>query len=154
MTNGVFMDITVLEVKKAGVNPNQAIALVSVPELEPEPFWYFIALDKEDESEIYKTVMSKINSGEIQIKPTDTNINEYNANQLREERNKLLDQTDKFMVIDSILSDDEIKEMKIYRKSLRDISLQKSFPNVELPTLPSFLCLDSNGKLEYKTDKK
>lgn len=79
---------------------------------------------------------------------------EYKSNQIREERNRLLDETDKFMVIDSILSEDEIKEMRNYRKSLRDISLQKSFPNVELPKLPSFLSKSTSGRLEYQKETK
>ena len=79
----------------------------------------------------------------------DKSSDEYKSNQIRAQRDQLLDETDKFMTIDSILSDDEIKELKEYRKSLRDISLIKSFPNVSLPTLPKFLQENVNGKIEY-----
>lgn len=65
---------------------------------------------------------------------------EYKSNMIRLERNKLLEETDKYMVIDSILSDNEMKEMKEYRKSLRDITLQKNFPSdIKWPEKPKCL---------------
>lgn len=149
------MSITIHSVKYFGVNPNQALAMISIPdENDGEPFGYFIALDHEDDSPIYQEIISKIRSGEVEIQSSDIDMNEYNANKLRLQRNELLNQTDKYMVIDTVLSDDEVKEMKIYRKALRDISSQKSFPNVELPQLPNFLYLDSNGKIEYLQNNK
>lgn len=65
---------------------------------------------------------------------------ELNAKSIREKRNQLLDETDRFMVIDTTLNDEELKEMKSYRKNLRDITAQKSFPEVvKWPEKPKFL---------------
>jgi hypothetical protein len=150
------MKITIHKVKKVGVNPNQAIAIISSSDLEDgEPFGYFIALDKEDESEISNYILEEIKKGNVKVEELISDLTEYKSSILREHRNKLLNETDKFMVIDSILSDDEIKEVKEYRSRLRNISTQKSFPNVDLPQLPSFLIQTDTGVVEYqkKNDK-
>ena len=131
------MEISVLRVKKAGVNPNQAMALVDVTELEPEPFWYFIALDKEDDSEIYKAVIAKVNSGEIEIEPTDTDIAEYNSTVIREKRDKLLNETDKYMTLDYPISEENRNLIRVYRQALRDVPQQEGFPeNIIWPEKP------------------
>ena len=132
------MLITVHEVKKAGVNPNQAMALISSSDLrDGKPFWYYIALDKVDDSDIYNLIMSKIKADNIEIKPTETDIIEYESIQLRQKRDMLLSETDKYMTIDYPISEDKKQELKEYRQSLRDITNQKGFPeNVIWPEMP------------------
>lgn len=60
------------------------------------------------------------------------------AEEKREERNKLLDATDKYMMSDYPLSKEEKAKYKKYRKYLRDITKDKAFPNIEIKAFENF----------------
>lgn len=60
------------------------------------------------------------------------------AEEKREERNKLLDATDKYMMPDYPLSKEEKAKYKKYRKYLRDITKDKAFPNIEIKAFENF----------------
>lgn len=56
---------------------------------------------------------------------------------IRNERDRLLASTDKYMTIDFPISDEKRAEWKTYRQALRDITLQSEFPqDVIWPTKP------------------
>ena len=132
------MEIKIHSVRRVGVNPNQTLATISIADQNNgEPFGYFIALDNEDDSEIYKYVISKIKSGEVEILPTETDVDAYYAQQARELRNKLLSETDKYMTLDYPISEDDRKSIREYRQALRDITKQEGFPTeIEWPVSP------------------
>lgn len=52
--------------------------------------------------------------------------------QRRAERDNLLAQTDKYMISDFPITDEERAQYKIYRQYLRDLPEQEEFPNVEI----------------------
>lgn len=56
---------------------------------------------------------------------------------VREKRNQLLADTDKYMVTDSILDEENLEKVRDYRVLLRDIPEQKGFPfTVAYPVCP------------------
>lgn len=54
------------------------------------------------------------------------------AQEKRAERDNLLAQTDKYMLSDFPITDEERAQYKAYRQYLRDLPEQESFPNVEV----------------------
>ena len=50
------------------------------------------------------------------------------ANQIRAQRDSLLEQTDYLMMSDYPISDDRLAKVKIYRQALRDVPEQSGFP--------------------------
>ena len=134
------MNIKINKVKYVGTSKNQTIAYIIVDGLNNnKEFGYFVSLDKEDNSEIYKSIISKIKSGEVKIEDTEVDISKFKADEIRIKRNKLLDETDKYMTTDYPISRDKKTKMKEYRQLLRDITKQEGFPDViewpEKPTL-------------------
>lgn len=60
---------------------------------------------------------------------------EQKAALIREKRDNLLRQTDKYMLLDFPVSPEKREVYKSYRQQLRDITKQPNFPNiVEFPT--------------------
>lgn len=56
---------------------------------------------------------------------------------IRDQRDSLLDETDKYMTMDYPISDSKRDEIKIYRQSLRDVPQQEGFPdNIIWPEKP------------------
>ena len=65
--------------------------------------------------------------------PTDEEL----AQQVRAQRNSLLNQTDYLMMPDYPISEEYREKIKTYRQELRDITEQEGFPtDVVFPTLP------------------
>lgn len=54
------------------------------------------------------------------------------AQEKRAERNNLLAQTDKFVLSDYPITEEELAQYKAYRQYLRDLPEQAGFPSVEL----------------------
>ena len=54
------------------------------------------------------------------------------AQEKRAERDNLLAQTDKYMLSDFPITDEEREQYKAYRQYLRDVPAQPDFPSVEL----------------------
>lgn len=87
-----------------------------------------------------------------EIKETDENyvLNEkgeytidgkvsYTAEELRAERDSLLEQTDKYMISDFPITDEERTQYKVYRQYLRDLPASWDFPNVEIMTFEKYV---------------
>lgn len=61
----------------------------------------------------------------------DRKVKEYNlkANPIRDMRNRLLDESDKYTMVDFPITDSKRQEWFLYRAALRDITLQNTFPD-------------------------
>lgn len=58
------------------------------------------------------------------------------ASEIREKRDKLLLETDKYLLDDFPITNEEREKYKLYRQALRDITKQVDFPyNVEFPQI-------------------
>lgn len=73
------------------------------------------------------------------IKPVDLTDEEV-AERMRLKRDKLLEASDYYMMVDYPSTDDGVVAVKAYRQALRDITKQEGFPNeIEWPALPTVL---------------
>lgn len=62
------------------------------------------------------------------------------SKELRSKRDKLLRDTDKYLISDYPISPEDLEAVKVYRQALRDIPEQSGFPkNVQWPVEPQFL---------------
>jgi hypothetical protein len=57
-------------------------------------------------------------------------------NELRHKRNNLLFESDKYMIVDYPISDEDLEKMKVYRQELRDYFQRDQVINFEFPNLP------------------
>lgn len=68
------------------------------------------------------------------------------AQEKRAERDNLLAQTDKYMLSDFPITDEERAQYKAYRQYLRDLPADWSFPNVEIMTFEQYVDLNNKGE--------
>ncbi len=66
--------------------------------------------------------------------PTEDELKQVKRN----ERNYLLRQTDKYMISDFPITEEEKERYKAYRQYLRDIPEQQNFPNMEIKTFEEY----------------
>ncbi len=73
-------------------------------------------------------------------------IDYYNNNalellkeEIRPERNRLLDETDRYMVADRPITEEQKSELIVYRKALRDLPESITFENSNFPEKPCFI---------------
>lgn len=66
--------------------------------------------------------------------PTDDMLKQLK----RTERDYLLRQTDKYMISDFPITEEEKERYKAYRQYLRDIPEQQNFPNMEIKTFEEY----------------
>lgn len=65
---------------------------------------------------------------------------EQKAERIRNDRDRLLELTDKYMVVDFPIEPSDLEAVKSYRQALRDIPAQPTFPDsVQWPEVPAFL---------------
>lgn len=77
--------------------------------------------------------------------PTDEEL----ARQVRNERDRKLEETDWYMMPDYPADSETLELVKSYRKALRDITLQSGFPkDVEWPVEPRVFCEDTAGTMD------
>lgn len=75
-------------------------------------------------------------------KPTDAEL----AENIRIKRDRLISETDFYLMSDYPIDSKNLEELKTYRQALRDIPEQSDFPkDVIWPDVPRFLCKDSDG---------
>jgi hypothetical protein len=100
-------------------------------------------LEEDIDSEIYNYIKNLYITNQLYYeKPSDQDIYDYNAFKVREQRDNLLEETDKYFTISDrpSLSEDKLTELKTYRQRLRDITQQEGFPNnVAFPDKPDFI---------------
>lgn len=76
--------------------------------------------------------------------PTDEEL----ARQVRNKRDRKLEETDWYMMPDYPADPETLEIVKNYRKALRDITLQSGFPrNVEWPVVPRVFREDTDGAM-------
>lgn len=76
--------------------------------------------------------------------PTDEEL----ARQVRNERDRKLEETDWYMMPDYPADPETLEVVKNYRKALRDITLQSGFPrDVKWPVVPKGFCEDAEGAM-------
>lgn len=74
--------------------------------------------------------------------PTAEELAEQKAQAVRDQRDRLLSQTDYLVSGDYPISDDGLAAVKTYRQALRDVPAQAGFPDdIEWPTLPQVAVL-------------
>ena len=72
--------------------------------------------------------------------PDDSEI----ATRVRAKRDRLITETDYYLMPDYPSNPQNLEELKIYRQALRDLPVQEGFPrNVRWPDVPKFLRKDS-----------
>lgn len=66
------------------------------------------------------------------------------AEAIRDKRDKLIGETDYYLMPDYPSNPQNLEELKVYRQALRDVPKQEGFPrDVCWPDVPKFLCKDS-----------
>ena len=74
--------------------------------------------------------------------PTDAEL----AEDIRNKRDRLISDTDFYLMSDYPIDSKNFEDLKIYRQALRDIPQQSGFPkDVIWPDVPKFLCKGSEG---------
>lgn len=101
---------------------------------------YTFVIDDENNDELYLILQEMYNNGDI-----DPEINQEldtmrKSSDIRSQRDKLLEATDKYVLEDYPISAEHKLEVKAYRQALRDITNQAEFPdNVTWPIRPEFI---------------
>jgi DNA mismatch repair ATPase MutS len=105
---------------------------------------YTFVIDEPEENDTWKTLKQMYDNGEFPEDKTEALRlqlqNRVTEKQIRSQRDKLLEATDKYVLEDYPISAEHKLEVKAYRQALRDITKQAEFPeNVIWPTRPEFI---------------
>lgn len=137
------MNITILNAHYADTSKSQIVASIIVPEINgDEPFDYFVSIADDDSAEIFNYIKNSILSNELKVEEflQPKMSAEDLCSSIRQERDLLLQSTDKYMIEDYPISKENKDELKIYRQTLRDITDQESFPEHTVwPEKPEWL---------------
>lgn len=69
----------------------------------------------------------------------DEQVLEFKKSEARRHRDARLKATDKYMLPDFPITEEQREELIKYREALRMFPLQKGFPDTELPERPEFI---------------
>lgn len=117
--------------------PTHTQILFTLKDKEGFEFPYYFCPNVDDEAPTYKYLQQLYDEGKVHPQFDVEQENSLLSHELREQRNQLLAETDKYMTIDYPISEDKKQELKEYRQALRDITIQKEFPrNVVWPEKP------------------
>lgn len=100
---------------------------------------YGVTLNSDDQAPIYNEIYDLYNAKAFEIEEyQEPEISEEDlAVEIRNKRDRLLSQSDKYMLPDYPISDDDRDLIRKYRQALRDIPTQDGFPlSVEFPKFP------------------
>ena len=133
------MDITIKDAWYDSQDHKVMTAIIDIPSLGFFDLPYTISDYDSSDNPIYLEVKSLLEKYDIkEYTGTVITPEEELAAQIRSERNNLLTNTDKYMIVDYPLTEKEKESIRAYRQSLRDIPQQKGFPNeIEWPEKPS-----------------
>lgn len=84
------------------------------------------------------TTIKDLGDKQYQIVEIPAPTTEELSAQKRAERDSLLEQTDKYMLSDFPITDEERAQYKAYRQYLRDLPADWSFPNIEIKTFEEY----------------
>lgn len=99
---------------------------------------YTYSINSTNKSEIRTIIKNMLDSNQLEIAEYDDSFDLENLKKsVRSKRNRLLNETDKYMTLDYPISREDQDKLKEYRQALRDITKQEGFPeNVIWPTKP------------------
>lgn len=107
-------------------------------EIEHPDFGWIPYTTSENDNGLGKEIWDNRNN--LEIAEFEGLSDEILANQIRAKRNNLISDTDYLMLSDYPITEEQREELAIYRKALRDVTLQDGFPKeVVFPEKPSFL---------------
>lgn len=101
---------------------------------------YTFVIGDENNDELYLILQEMYNNGDIDPEVNQELDTMRKSSDIRSQRDKLLEATDKYVLEDYPISAEHKLEVKAYRRALRDITNQAEFPeNVVWPTRPEFI---------------
>lgn len=100
-------------------------------------FPYFFTPGQEDTSEVYRYFQELYDRDELTPSINKEIDDAQKSIEIRNKRNCLLNDSDKYMIEDYPISKEDKDKVKTYRQQLRDITNQKSFPDVTWPDFPN-----------------
>jgi hypothetical protein len=128
-------DFNIISAEYSDYNHNQVRILLE--DKDKNTITYFFVPDQEDNSPVYKHLQQLYKSGKLVPsinKDADFLIKSSN---IRAKRDRLLSNSDKYMLEDYPISKEDRDKIKTYRQQLRDITNKKSFPDVVWPDFPN-----------------
>tara|TARA_B100001250_G_scaffold353188_1_gene326369 strand:- start:534 stop:839 length:306 start_codon:yes stop_codon:yes gene_type:complete len=78
----------------------------------------------------------ELNDTEIDLKEEKLAFAKEKLRNFDLERKKILEKTDKYVLIDYPISEEEKQEVIVFRQKIRDLSKQEDYPDVLIPTKP------------------
>ena len=127
--------VEVISAKYTNIDHTQVLAYLNHPEFET-PIPFYLSMEYEDVSDIYKQIRERIDSGELVPDEYEVNL-EALAQEIRIKRDSLLKDSDRYLLEDFPMSKEKKDSILAYRQALRDITKQESFPlSVEFPKFP------------------
>ena len=117
--------------------PTHTQILFTLKDKDGFEFPYYFCPNVDDEAPVYKYLQKLYDDGKVHPQFDEEQENSLLLHELRERRNQLLAETDKYMTLDYPISDEKRNKIKEYRQALRDIPTQSGFPkNVIWPEKP------------------
>ena len=117
--------------------PTHTQILFTLKDKEGFEFPYYFCPNVNDEAPVYKYLQKLYDEGKIHPEYDEEQELNVLKHEVRERRNQLLAETDKYMTLDYPISEEKRDKIKEYRQALRDITTQKKFPrNVVWPEKP------------------
>ena len=78
----------------------------------------------------------ELNDTEIDLKEEKLALAKEKLRNFDLERKKILEKTDKYVLIDYPISEEEKQEVIVFRQKIRDLSKQEDYPDVLIPIVP------------------
>ena len=125
----------IINAEYSDYNHNQIRLLVE--DKDKIQFPYFFTPGQKDISEIYQYFQELYDRGELTPSINKEIDDAQKSTEIRNKRNSLLNDSDKYMIEDYPISKEDKDKVKTYRQQLRDITNQKSFPDVTWPDFPN-----------------
>lgn len=107
----------------------------------PDENWAIIPVEEVPDNWREMTIENRklVTASAETIKQRQQVENEQKAALLREQRDKLLYETDKYMLPDYPITEEEREEYRQYRQYLRDIPKMTGFPNIDLLSVEDYI---------------
>ncbi len=109
--------------------------------IDGETIEYIFDIHSNEDSEIQNYIRTLLSENELNYeRPSEESVYEYKAFEIRDKRDMLLSETDKYFTISDMPAkkNEDLESLKEYRQALRDIPQQEGFPeNVVWPDKPA-----------------
>lgn len=100
--------------------------------IDGETIEYIFDIHNNEDSEIQNYIRTLLSKNELNYeRPSEESVYKYKAFEIRDKRDMLLSETDKYFTISDmpVKNNSYIDKLREYRQALRDIPQQKGFPN-------------------------